>query len=191
MPWQGPIGHLPSQHEIVTPPSIRLSGDGLLLGEWTETDLSGLVELYDDPEIDRWTPVPSPFDSTAAGAYLARAHEGRGEGRKTAQLAITTDGEQPRGEVLLFRCELNTRDVEIAFGVGSRHRRQGLASRAGRAWAHGPSGWWPTSPPRAGSKERAATHWTGEPPKRGCRPRNRLPARRRRAHHAGGQGPAR
>lgn len=142
MPWQGKIGHLPSQHEIVTPSSIRLSGDGLLLGEWTETDLSALVELYDDPEIDRWTPVPSPFDSTAAGAYLARAHEGRGEGRKTAQLAITTDGEQPRGEVLLFRCELNTRDVEVAYGVGSRHRRQGLASRAVRLVADYPVASW-------------------------------------------------
>ncbi|KOG13964.1 MULTISPECIES: GNAT family N-acetyltransferase [Streptomyces] len=123
---------MPSRHEIVLPPSIRLSGDGVLLREWTETDLSALVEVYDDPEIDRWTPVPSPFDSTAAGAYLARAHEGREEGRKTAQLAITTDGEEPRGEILLFRCAVDPRDVELAYGIGSRYRRQGLASRAVR-----------------------------------------------------------
>ncbi|MEX0171439.1 GNAT family N-acetyltransferase [Streptomyces sp. LMG1-1-1.1] len=121
---------MPRQREIVLPSSIRLSGDGILLREWAETDLPALVELYDDPEMDRWTPVPSPFDSTAAGKYLARAHEGREDGRKTAQLAITTDGEQPRGEVLLCRCEFDARDVELAYGVGSRHRRQGLASRA-------------------------------------------------------------
>ncbi|MCN9242354.1 GNAT family N-acetyltransferase [Streptomyces sp. RY43-2] len=121
---------MPSQREIVLPPSIRLSGDGLLLREWTEADLSALVEVYDDPEIDRWTPVPSPFDSTAAGEYLAKAREGRAEGRTKAQLAITTDGEQPRGEVYLFRCRVDVRDIELAYAVGSRHRRQGLASRA-------------------------------------------------------------
>lgn len=126
----GKIGHMSSQHEIVLPSSIRLSGDGILLREWAETDLAALVELYDDPEIDRWTPVPSPFDSTAASEYLAKAHEGREDGRKKAQLAITTDGKQPRGEVLLFRNELDARDVELAYGVGSQHRRQGLASRA-------------------------------------------------------------
>ncbi|WP_262700805.1 MULTISPECIES: GNAT family N-acetyltransferase [Streptomyces] len=119
-----------SQREIVLPPSIRLSGDGILLREWAESDLSALVELYDDPEIDRWTPVPSPFDSTAAREYLTKAREGREEGRKKAQLVITTDGEQPRGEVLLFRSELDARDVELAYGIGSQHRRQGLASRA-------------------------------------------------------------
>ncbi|MBW5420097.1 GNAT family N-acetyltransferase [Streptomyces sp. BG9H] len=119
-----------SQREIVLPPSIRLSGDGILLREWTESDLSALVELYDDPEIDRWTPVPSPFDFIAAREYLTKAREGREKGRKKAQLALTTDGEQPRGEVLLFRSELDARDVELAYGVGSQHRRQGLASRA-------------------------------------------------------------
>ncbi|MFE5482311.1 GNAT family N-acetyltransferase [Streptomyces sp. NPDC056527] len=118
------------QREIVLPSSIRIAGDGIHLREWTESDLPALVELYDDPEIDRWTPVPSPFDSTAAREYLAKAREGRGEGRDKAQLAITTDGEQPRGEVLVFRCRIDPRDVELAYGVGSRHRRLGLASRS-------------------------------------------------------------
>ncbi|MFJ6015274.1 GNAT family N-acetyltransferase [Streptomyces sp. NPDC092952] len=117
-------------HEIALPPSLRLSGDGIQLREWTESDLSALVELYDDPEMDRWTPVPSPFTSEAARAYLAKARRGPGEGRRNVQLAITTDGGQPCGEILLFRCELDARDVELAYGVGSRHRRQGLASRA-------------------------------------------------------------
>ncbi|MER6188292.1 hypothetical protein [Streptomyces sp. NPDC001652] len=47
-----------------------------MLREWAESDLSALVELYDDPEIDRWTPVPSPFDSRAAREYLTKAREG-------------------------------------------------------------------------------------------------------------------
>ncbi|MEV0125159.1 GNAT family N-acetyltransferase [Streptomyces sp. NPDC050703] len=119
-----------SPPEIVLPPSIRLSGEGILLREWTEADLPALVELYDDPEIDRWTPVPSPFDSEAARAYLTKAHADRRQGRRTAQLAITTDGVQPRGEILLFLSELNARDVELAYGIGPQHRRQSLAARS-------------------------------------------------------------
>ncbi|MGA5143381.1 GNAT family N-acetyltransferase [Streptomyces azureus] len=117
-----------SQREIILPPSIRLSGDGILLREWAESDLSALVEIYDDPEIDRWTPVPSPFDSRAAREYLTKAREGREEGRKKAQLAITTDGEQPRGEVLLFRSELDARDLSS--------RMASAADIGGRAWPH-------------------------------------------------------
>lgn len=125
---QGKIGHMSSQREIILPPSIRLSGDGILLREWAESDLSALVEIYDDPEIDRWTPVPSPFDSRAAREYLTKAREGREEGRKKAQLAITTDGEQPRGEVLLFRSELDARDLSS--------RMASAADIGGRAWPH-------------------------------------------------------
>ncbi|MGW5971442.1 hypothetical protein [Streptomyces sp. NPDC055186] len=46
-----------------------------------------MIELYDDPEIDRWTPVPSPFDSRAAREYLPKAREGREEGRKASAAA--------------------------------------------------------------------------------------------------------
>ncbi|WP_329116958.1 GNAT family N-acetyltransferase [Streptomyces sp. NBC_01465] len=116
--------------EIVLPPYVRLSGEGIELREWTEDDLSSLVELYDDPEIDRWTPVPSPFDAEAARAYLAKARAGRDEGRSTVQLAITSDGKLPQGEVLLFRSALDGRELELAYGVGRLHRRQGLAARS-------------------------------------------------------------
>lgn len=78
----------PSQRELVPPPSIRLSGDGILVREWVESDLSALLELYGDPEIDRWRPMPSPFDSRAVHEFLAKPSERRKEGRKVAQLAV-------------------------------------------------------------------------------------------------------
>ncbi len=46
------------------------------------------------------------------------------------QLAVTTDGLEPKGEVLLFQDELDDRDVELAYGIGARFRRQGLAAEA-------------------------------------------------------------
>ncbi|WP_328744546.1 GNAT family N-acetyltransferase [Streptomyces sp. NBC_00285] len=115
-------------------PPARLEGYGVRLRAWADTDLAGLVALYDDPEMARWTPVASPFDLDAARRYLAGAREGQAEGRKV-QLAITTDGVLPRGEVLLFRSGSDERDLELAYGVGSAHRGQGLAARAVRLTA--------------------------------------------------------
>jgi len=119
-----PLTLAPSSH-------LRLAGEGVHLREWSEEDLDALITVYDDPEIARWTPVASPFDAPAAHLYLAEAWAARAEGRKV-QLAITTDGVLPRGEVLLFRSNADARDVEIAYGVGAAHRGLGLASRAVR-----------------------------------------------------------
>jgi hypothetical protein len=40
------------------PPAIRLSGLGLHLREWTDDDLPVMVELFDEPQVHRWTPLP-------------------------------------------------------------------------------------------------------------------------------------
>jgi RimJ/RimL family protein N-acetyltransferase len=116
---------------LALPAHLRLEGEGIHLREWSEDDIPALVELYDDPEIARWTPVASPFDTMAAQVYLTEAREARAQGRKV-QLAITTDGVRPQGEVLLFRNKTDERDVEIAYGVGAAYRGRGLASRAVR-----------------------------------------------------------
>ncbi|WP_328557275.1 MULTISPECIES: GNAT family N-acetyltransferase [unclassified Streptomyces] len=113
------------------PGPLRIDGLGLHLREWSDDDVADLVALYDDPEIDRWTPVASPFDTAAALAYLAAAEQKSAE-RRGVQLAITTDGERPRGEILLFPGTADQRDVELAYGVGAAYRGRGLASRAVR-----------------------------------------------------------
>lgn len=114
---------------VFSPTPLRLEGHGLVLREWDDGDIPALAELYEDPEIDRWTPVPSPFDESAALAYLAGARKARAEERGV-HLAVTADGGTPLGEVLFFRGDPEGRDVELAYGIGSPYRRRGLASRA-------------------------------------------------------------
>jgi RimJ/RimL family protein N-acetyltransferase len=111
------------------PADIRLDGLGLVLREWTADDLPVMVELFDDPQVDHWTPLRSPFNLAAAHAYLDKAHHNRIEGRRL-QLAITTDGYEPKGEILLARTGDHGRGAELAYAVGPRHRRQRLATRA-------------------------------------------------------------
>jgi RimJ/RimL family protein N-acetyltransferase len=114
-----------------------LYGYGLVLREWTEADLKAMVDLFDDRDIAYRLPVASPFDLAAARQLLEAAHQARTEGNRL-QLAITTDGQQPKGEILL-----NLRTGSIGYMVGAAYRRQGLAVRATRlitTYAHGALG---------------------------------------------------
>jgi RimJ/RimL family protein N-acetyltransferase len=108
---------------------ITLTGNGVTLREWRSEDLDDLIELLDEPDVARWTPMPSPFDVEAGMAYLKRAHQGRTSGQRI-QLAITTDGGKPLGEVLLFGVDAGLKEAELGYLVGAPHRRRGLASGA-------------------------------------------------------------
>ncbi|KPH98053.1 GCN5-related N-acetyltransferase [Actinobacteria bacterium OK074] len=110
-------------------PQLRLTGEGLILREWTEDDLPAMAELFDDPEVARWTPLASPFDEAAARAYLDTALQARAEGLRI-QLAITTDGQLPLGEVLIIRNGANDRTASLGYAVGAAHRGRRLAARA-------------------------------------------------------------
>lgn len=111
------------------PYPITLTGRGLLLREWRSDDLADLVTLLDDPDVARWTPMPSPFNLDEGEAYLARAKHMRTSGQRI-QLAITVDGEAPLGEVLLFGLDVGLREAELGYLVGAAHRRRGIASGA-------------------------------------------------------------
>jgi RimJ/RimL family protein N-acetyltransferase len=108
---------------------ISLTGEGVELREWTSEDLDDLVDLLDEPDIARWTPMPSPFDVAAGIAYLKRAQQGRVTGQRI-QLAITADGGKPLGEVLLFGMDLGLKEAELGYLVGAPFRRRGLAAGA-------------------------------------------------------------
>ncbi|GIG56749.1 hypothetical protein Lfu02_11210 [Longispora fulva] len=116
------------------PGSLTLDGEGVVLREWEDADLPTMVELFDESEVDAWTPLRSPFDLDAARDYLDNARRARTAGNGV-QLAITAGGPAALGEVLLFRAGAEGRDGELAYAVGAGHRRRGLAGRAVRLLA--------------------------------------------------------
>jgi RimJ/RimL family protein N-acetyltransferase len=109
---------------------VVLRAGGIVLREWTAADVGAMVALFDEESIDVWTPLESPFDAAAAQRYLERAFRLRAQGYGI-QLAITTDGCAPLGEVLLFDGDAPG-TAELAYAVGMAHRGQGLAARAVR-----------------------------------------------------------
>lgn len=113
------------------PERIELSGEGLVLRDWTEADLDAMPGLFDHPDIAYWTPIASPFDEAAARTRLARSRKLRADGTAIV-LAITLDGGEPLGEAMLRRAPEGT---ELGYAVGPEHRGQGLAARAVRVLA--------------------------------------------------------
>lgn len=110
--------------------SAVVHSQGLVLREWNASDVPSMVALFDTAEMDRWTPLASPFDERAATAYVEHAHRARSNG--SLQLAITEDGEQPMGEVLIFPTDTDDA-CELAYAVGAEFRGRALAARAVRA----------------------------------------------------------
>jgi RimJ/RimL family protein N-acetyltransferase len=105
-------------------PHLQLAGYGVVLREWTDNDLTSLIEVFNDPDTAYRTSLASPFGLTAARDYLRRAYQDRMDGHRI-HLAITTDARHPKGEVTLdlSRCS-------ISYVVGAAHRGQHLAARA-------------------------------------------------------------
>ncbi|MEV6578698.1 GNAT family N-acetyltransferase [Streptomyces sp. NPDC051582] len=113
------------------PDRMELAGEGLVLRDWTEADLTAMPALFDDPDVAYWTPIVSPFDEAAGRARLERDRRMRAEGT-VVLLAITVDGDEPLGEVMLRRAPEGT---ELGYAVGPAHRGRGLAARAVRVMA--------------------------------------------------------
>lgn len=103
---------------------VRLTSHDLVLREWEDADLPAMVKLFDEPDIADRTPLASPFDLDAAREYLEMIDRTRAEGQRL-HLAITADGHEPLGEVLL-----NLSRGTMGYGVGAAHRGQRLALRA-------------------------------------------------------------
>ncbi|MFI6450619.1 GNAT family N-acetyltransferase [Streptosporangium amethystogenes] len=121
----------PGAGQVRLPEGVLLRGHGVVLREWEDGDLGAMVKLFDDPEVAYWTPLVSPFDPEAARAYLDRARQRRAAGERL-QLAITVDGGEPMGEVLLMLSGLGLDVAEIGYSVGAAFRGRGLARGAVR-----------------------------------------------------------
>lgn len=122
---------LPPEAPPFPPSPLRIAGLGLVLRQWTEDDLDAMVEAYDDPEVDRWTPIPSPFTREVAAERLVRATVDQAAGQRIC-LAVTEDGGAAVGEVLIFRDTAWATGGEIGYGLNAKYRGNGYASRAVR-----------------------------------------------------------
>jgi RimJ/RimL family protein N-acetyltransferase len=122
---------------------IVLSGEPLIeestaLRPWRDADIPAIVSACQDPEISRWTRVPSPYGETDARAYMLQRYDLLESGT-SAPFAIVSafDDRQLLGSIALIGIDWPHARAEVGYWLGREARGHGHVTRAARlicAW---------------------------------------------------------
>jgi RimJ/RimL family protein N-acetyltransferase len=117
-------------------PRIALSGEPLIDGPtalrpWRDSDLEQIVAACQDPEIPRWTRVPSPYGEYDARAYLLQRHDLLAGGA-AAPFAIVEAADDTRllGSIALMDINWDHGRGEVGYWLAREARGQGHVTRA-------------------------------------------------------------
>jgi RimJ/RimL family protein N-acetyltransferase len=116
----------------VARPTLR-DGD-LILRPKRRDDVDAIVAACQDPEIPRWTFVPSPYTRTDAEAFLRISAEEEAAGTAAHFLAVDT-GDRLLGSFSLMELDREPGVGEIGYWVAAEARGRGVATRAVRLLA--------------------------------------------------------
>jgi RimJ/RimL family protein N-acetyltransferase len=127
-------------------PDPPLSDGVIALRRWTAADVPAIVEACQDPEITRWTLVPSPYGEKDARAYLERVADGWDAGVR-GSFAVVDGAGGGHGTLLgatgLEAIDWDQRAADVGYWVAAPARGHGVATRAVEllaGWAFGPLG---------------------------------------------------
>ena len=115
----------------LTLPDPPLSDGVVALRGWSSADIDALMAALQDPEIPRWTLVPTPYTRQDARDYLRHVNRGRASGSRLA-LAIVdaADDGALLGSVALNPVVWDLRAADVGYWVAAHARGRGVATRA-------------------------------------------------------------
>jgi len=124
-------------------PAPPLSDGAVTLRGFESVDVAALVEICQDPEIPRWTGVPSPYSAQDARVWLARCADGWAAGTRASFAVVEAEGGRLLGTAGLMAIDWPRSAAEIGYMLAAPARGRGAASRAVRllaGWALGELG---------------------------------------------------
>ncbi|MEA2388941.1 MAG: hypothetical protein QOG41_1714 [Thermoleophilaceae bacterium] len=121
----------PSLPRLDTP----LSDGKVIIREWTAADVPAMTTHLNDPEIARWTRVPTHYTREHAEAYLAEMDERRRAEQELALAVVDPDGGDLIGALNLRITSWEHRRGEFAAAFFAHGRGRHLAPSAGRLLA--------------------------------------------------------
>jgi RimJ/RimL family protein N-acetyltransferase len=101
------------------------------LRPWREADVAALVQACQDPEIPRWTRVPSPYGESDARAYMLQRYDAIATAT-AAPYAIVSAADDTRllGSIALMDLNWKQRRGEVGYWLAREARGAGHATRA-------------------------------------------------------------
>jgi RimJ/RimL family protein N-acetyltransferase len=112
-------------------PAKPLSDGQITLRPWTEADVAALTAACQDPEIPRWTVVPSPYTERHAREFIRNA-DGDREAGTGLHLAIVDEDGALLGAVGLASLDWDQCNGEIGYWIARTARQRSVGSRASR-----------------------------------------------------------
>jgi RimJ/RimL family protein N-acetyltransferase len=112
-------------------PAPTLREPGLLLRPSRVEDADALTTACQDPEISRWTRVPSPYTRANALEYIASSASDARDGAALGLLAFD-DGGRLLGSISLLDLRAAPDYAEIGYWIAADARGRGIATRAVR-----------------------------------------------------------
>ena len=114
-------------------PTLR-DGD-LVLRPKRPEDADAITAACQDPEIPRWTFVPSPYTRADAEAFLTSSAEEEAAGRSAGFLAVDAEDDRLLGSFGVMELDREPGYGEIGYWVAAEARGRGVATRAVRLLA--------------------------------------------------------
>jgi RimJ/RimL family protein N-acetyltransferase len=124
-------------------PDPPLSDGVVALRPWQDADLEVMTAALQDPEIPRWTTIPSRYGERDGREYLGRADADRRSGRELGLAVMDAVEGTVLGGCGLSRFEWPDLKCEIGYWVAREARGRSVGTRAVRLlsrWALGPLG---------------------------------------------------
>jgi RimJ/RimL family protein N-acetyltransferase len=107
----------------------------LVLRPKRPADAEAITAACQDPEIPRWTFVPSPYSLQDARAFLEMSAEEEAAGKSVNLLAVDPADDRLLGSVSLMELDHERGYGEIGYWVAAEARGRGIATRAVRMLA--------------------------------------------------------
>ncbi len=110
-------------------PTEPIIGDGITLRQFTEADIPAIYEACNDPEIQRWIPLPSPYEVKDA-EFFVKEFAVNAQSSGTGIVFAVEVNNQLVGAIDVSGAKWSNRDCGIGYWAVPSRRGNGYLSKA-------------------------------------------------------------
>jgi RimJ/RimL family protein N-acetyltransferase len=115
---------------VIPYPDPQLRDDVIALRPFRKDDAAAIVAGVQDPEVPRWTVIPSPYGEIEAREFLVGVEPGREAGEQLGLAIVSAGDAELLGGIGLLNLDWEHRRAEAGYWVAAGARGQSIGTRA-------------------------------------------------------------